>query len=319
MFSLVVQFFLPILRKVPISFYLCRRYNQLSTVMKNLLPLLCAAVLLTACHNTPKAEATQEIDADTIPVDAEQYVRMETSEGTIVFRLYRETPMHRHNFVKLCRRGYYDGQTFYRLVRHSLVQAGDPASKTATKTTPLGTGDVDYVLEPELMPERYYHHSGALSMASYRPMKESSGGQFFIVTGFKHNDVKLDNAEQHLNKKLREEVFDSITKQPSYQKRLKEYKARDNKRGIWEVKEEIKAATDEVMAARNPFKYSKEQRKDYTTRGGEASLDGFYTTFGEVIEGMDVVEKIENRAVNADKRPYDDVRIISAVEIDKPE
>ena len=296
--------------------------------MKKILSLFAAIAALMALAATTvscgggasekKTEAAQAVvDADTIPVDADQFVRIETSEGDITLRLYRDTPRHRHNFVKLAKSGYYNNQTFYRIVSGSLFQAGDPASKNATMETKLGTGDVDYTLKPELKPEKYYHRRGAIGMASYKPMQESSGGQFYIVTGYKHQDVRLNNDEIRINKKRRELVFDSITKQPVYQTKLKEMKRKENKRGIWNVKEEISAKTDSVMATRKPFAYSKEQRQVYKTIGGEASLDGFYTVFGEVIEGDEVLTKIEKRAVNADKRPYEEVRIKQIVVIDK--
>ncbi|MBO7499184.1 MAG: peptidylprolyl isomerase [Bacteroidaceae bacterium] len=283
--------------------------------------LLCLPLALASCGNDKKSKAEKApetvVDADTIPVDADQYVRIETTEGDITLCLFRDTPRHRHNFVKLAKKGYYNNQTFYRIISGSLIQAGDPASKTATRETKLGSGDVDYTLEPELMPEKYYHRRGAIAMASYKPMLESSGGQFYIVTGYKHQDVRLNNDEIRINKKRREVVFDSITKQPVYQKQLKEMKQKDNKRGIWNVKEEIKEKTDSVMATRKPFAYSKEQRQVYKTIGGEASLDGFYTVFGEVIEGDEVLTKIEKRAVNAEKRPLEDVRIKQIVVLDK--
>ena len=279
-----------------------------------------ASCLLASCNNQAKnaAQAETAIDADTIPVDADQFVCIETSEGNIVVHLFRDTPRHRHNFIKLARKGYYDNQLFYRIVNNSLIQAGDPNSKGATKETTLGTGDVDYTLEPELLPERHINTRGAVGMASYKPLYESSGGQFYIVTGLKQSDVRLNNAETHLNKKRREMVFDSITKQPSYQTQLREMNKKGDKRGMFRVKEEIKEQTDEIMKQRQPFAYSKEQRKAYQTIGGEATLDGLYTVFGEVIEGDSVLTKIEKRAVNADRRPYDDVVIRRITEIPAP-
>ena len=279
-----------------------------------------ASCLLASCNNQAKnaAQAETAIDADTIPVDADQYVCIETSEGNIVVHLFRDTPRHRHNFIKLARKGYYDNQLFYRIVNNSLIQAGDPNSKGATKETTLGTGDVDYTLEPELFPERHINTRGAVGMASYKPLYESSGGQFYIVTGLKQSDVRLNNAETHLNKKRREMVFDSITKQPSYQTQLREMNKKGDKRGMFRVKEEIKEQTDEIMKQRQPFAYSKEQRKAYQTIGGEATLDGLYTVFGEVIEGDSVLTKIEKRAVNADRRPYDDVVIRRITEVAAP-
>ena len=113
--------------------------------------LLCLPLALASCGNDKKSKAEKApetvVDADTIPVDADQYVRIETTEGDITLRLFRDTPRHRHNFVKLAKKGYYNNQTFYRIISGSLIQAGDPASKTATRETKLGSGDVDYTLE----------------------------------------------------------------------------------------------------------------------------------------------------------------------------
>ncbi|MBE6292226.1 MAG: peptidylprolyl isomerase [Bacteroidales bacterium] len=278
-------------------------------------------IVLTACQNTPKESTTTEsIDTDTIIVDADQYLLMETSEGNITLKLYRETPLHRHNFMKLARRGYYDNQLFYRIQHKLAIQAGDPKSKGATRETPLGGNDVDYTIPEEIQPDKFIHKRGALAMASYYKMEKSSGGHFYIVTGFKYSDTKLFNAEDAYNKRLRKEVFDSITQTEPYGKQLKEY-AKDTKRHmpkIREIKKAITAETDKVMAKRKQFHYSAEQRNLYKTTGGAADLDGYYTVFGEVIDGMDVVMKIENRAVNKDARPYEDVIIKSVREIEKP-
>ena len=286
--------------------------------MKKIAFFLTAALLLGACQNLKKEGTPAEPeDTDTIIVDADQYLRMETSEGNITFKLYRETPLHRHNFVKLARKGYYDNQQFYRLQNNFTVQAGDPKSKGATRDVPLGDNDVDYTIPEEIQPEKFYHKRGALAMASYYQMEKSSGGHFYIVTGFKYTDTKLFNAENKYNKKLREEVFDSITNSSPYVEQLRVY-TKDTKRympKIREIKKQISADTDKIMATRKQFHYTKEQKKQYTTVGGAADLDGYYTVFGEVIEGMDVVTKIEKRAVDAKLRPIEPVVIKRVREI----
>ena len=286
--------------------------------MKKILSLFTAALLLGACQNLKKeATPAEPEDTDTVIVDADQYLLMETSEGNITFKLYRETPLHRHNFVKLARKGYYDNQQFYRIQNNFTVQAGDPKSKGASRDVILGEGDVDYTIPEEIQPEKFYHKRGALAMASYYKMEKSSGGQFYIVTGFKYSDTKLFNAEDKYNKELRKEVFDSITHTSPYVELLKEY-AKDQKRNmpkIRELKKKITADTDKVMATRKQFHYTKEQKKLYTTIGGAADLDGYYTVFGEVIEGMDVVTKIEKRAVDSRLRPIDAVVIKRVREI----
>ncbi|MBQ1178688.1 MAG: peptidylprolyl isomerase [Bacteroidaceae bacterium] len=246
-------------------------------------------------------------DTDTVIVDADQYLLMETSEGNIVIKLYRETPLHRHNFVKLARKGYYDNQQFYRIQNNFTVQAGDPKSKGASRDVPLGDNDLDYTIPEEIQPEKFYHKRGALAMASYYQMEKSSGGHFYFVTGFKYSDTKLFNAENKYNKKLREEVFDSITNSSPYVEQLRVY-TKDTKRympKIREIKKQISADTDKVMATRKQFHYSKEQKSQYTTVGGAADLDGYYTVFGEIIEGLDVLTKIEKRAVDARLRPIE--------------
>ena len=279
------------------------------------------SMLFTACNNAKNtAPEAEPEDTDTVIVDADQYLLMETSEGNITFKLYRETPLHRHNLVKLARKGYYDNQQFYRLQNNFTIQAGDPKSKGATRDIPLGENDVDYTIPEEIQPEKFYHKRGALAMASHYQMEKSSGGHFYIVTGFKYSDTKLFNAEDKYNKKLRKQVFDSITQTSPYAEQLKEYSV-DTKRympKIREVKKQITADTDKVMATRKQFHYTKEQKQEYKTVGGAADLDGYYTVFGEVIEGMDVVTKIEKRAVDAKLRPIEPAIIKRVREIKAP-
>ena len=292
--------------------------------MKRHLPLVAiiATLLLGACQNQKKETAPAEpVDTDTVIVDADQYLLMETSEGNITLKLYRETPLHRHNFVKLARKGYYDNQQFFRIQNNFTVQAGDPKSKGATRETPLGENDVDYTIPEEIQPEKFYHKRGALAMASYYKMEKSSGGHFYFVTGFKYNDTKLFNVEDKYNKELRKEVFDSITHTSPYAEQLKEY-AKDQKRNmpkIRELKKKITADTDKVMAKRKQFHYTKEQKELYKTTGGAADLDGYYTVFGEIVEGLDVLTKIEKRAVDSRLRPIDAVVIKRVREIQKSE
>ena len=286
--------------------------------MKKLTLLLSTALLLGACQNMKKETTPVEPeDTDTVIVDADQYLLMETSEGNLTLKLYRETPLHRHNFVKLARKGYYDNQQFFRIQNNFTVQAGDPKSKGATRETPLGDNDVDYTIPEEIQPEKFIHKRGALAMASYYKMEKSSGGHFYFVTGFKYSDNKLFNAEDKYNKELRKEVFDSITHTSPYVEQLQEY-AKDQKRNmpkIRELKKKITADTDKIMANRKQFHYSKEQKALYTTMGGAADLDGYYTVFGEIVEGLDVLTKIEKRAVDSRLRPIEPVVIKRVREI----
>ena len=111
-------------------------------------------------------------------------IKISTTLGDIVVRLYDETPIHRDNFLKLAKEGFYDGTLFHRVIKDFMIQGGDPDSRTATPTQMLGTGGPDYTVPAEILPD-YRHKKGALAAArrgdAANPLRESSGSQFYIV------------------------------------------------------------------------------------------------------------------------------------------
>ncbi len=126
-------------------------------------------------------------------------VELRTSKGTIKLRLYDQTPLHRDNFLKLVRSGFYDGILFHRVIQQFMVQAGDPGSKNASDTTKLGSGDLGYTVPAEIHPE-YFHRKGVLAAArmgdDVNPRRASSASQFYIVQGRVFSDPSLDSLEQ---------------------------------------------------------------------------------------------------------------------------
>ena len=92
-------------------------------------------------------------------------VLFETTEGNIRVMLYDDTPIHRDNFLKLVNEQFYDSLLFHRVIKSFMIQGGDPTSKTAEPGTTLGTGELDYTLEPEFRTPKHYHRRGALAMA----------------------------------------------------------------------------------------------------------------------------------------------------------
>ncbi|MDR1552166.1 MAG: peptidylprolyl isomerase [Prevotellaceae bacterium] len=107
-----------------------------------------------------------------------------TSLGTIRVKLYKETPKHRDNFVKLATSGYYDGVLFHRVIKDFMIQTGDPDSKNAQPGARLGMGGPDYTIDAEFLPQ-FKHKKGAVAAArqgdQVNPEKKSSGSQFYIV------------------------------------------------------------------------------------------------------------------------------------------
>lgn len=237
-------------------------------------------------------------------------VDIKTSLGDIKVLLYDDTPIHKENFLKLVNEGYYNGVLFHRVIKDFMVQTGDPDSKNASETQQLGSGDPGYTLEAEILFPKHYHKYGALAAArtgdAVNPQKRSSGSQFYIVTGNKYSenqtkailDPKAMIPRQNYFKKL-------VEKNRSV---IEEMQANNDAEGLKKLQGELIAETEAnvPMDAISP-----EIIKDYTTIGGTPHLDGDYTVFGEVISGMDVVEKIQNSATGPGDRPKEDIRIIS--------
>ena len=125
-----------------------------------------------------------------------QYVRIKTSYGECIIRLYNETPQHRDNFIKLAKKGFYDGTLFHRVIQDFMIQGGDPDSKNAKPGIELGNGDVGYTIPAEFR-DSLFHKRGVLAAArDDNPQKASSGCQFYIVEGKRFTDAKLDTLEK---------------------------------------------------------------------------------------------------------------------------
>lgn len=273
--------------------------------------------LIAGCQGKSNQSVTEEIDADTIIVDDDQYVLFETSKGNFIVKLYRETPLHRHNMVKQVRKGIYDGQLFFGVQKNYKVQAGDPKSRGAKPGTVIGIDEENDTIMSEIQPTKFYHKRGAVGQASLKQFSFSTSQQFYIITGTKSNDKTLANQEEKINKRYYKAVKDSLT-QP-YAKEILEYREKKYTNKISVLNDKLNKETDKIMATRPVFKYSSEQINTYKTIGGAPTLDGFYTVFGEVIEGIEVVEAITMVKVDKNYRPTPDVKIIKATLIDNPQ
>ena len=124
-----------------------------------------------------------------------QYVRLSTTYGQCVIKLYNETPLHRDNFIKLAKKGVYDGTLFHRVIKDFMIQGGDPDSRNAEAGKMLGEGDVGYTIPAEFN-DSLFHKKGVLAAArDDNPNKASSGCQFYLVQGKVFTDEQLDAVE----------------------------------------------------------------------------------------------------------------------------
>ncbi len=252
---------------------------------------------------------TSAKSADSIP--AGPVVDIRTSLGDIRVRLYDDTPKHRDNFLKLFREGFYDGVLFHRVIKDFMIQTGDPSSRTADSTAMLGAGDPGYTIEAEIAYPRHYHKRGALAAArtgdQVNPERRSSGSQFYIVTGEKVAAARMAQMAENAVMGKRQQYFRTLVERD--REKISALEASGDRDGLEALRQSLIAETENAVKA-EPLPDN--IVNDYTTVGGTPHLDGQYTVFGEVISGMDTVEKIENVATGRADRPLEDVRIISA-------
>ena len=226
-----------------------------------------------------------------------------TDYGDIVLQLYDQTPQHRDNFIKLVKQGYYDGTLFHRVIKDFMIQGGDPNSKNAQPGEKLGSGGPGYTIPAEFVP-KYIHKRGALAAArTQNPMKASSGSQFYIVQGKIFNEDELDMVEVQIAQQYAQQMY--------FQYRREEQDAMQ-KAGQTVELDTLHARASRRASAwlrQNPYQIMPEDRAVYETIGGAPLLDGEYTVFGEVIQGMEVVEKIIAVDTDENNRPIQDVKI----------
>ena len=236
-------------------------------------------------------------------------VRISTNYGDILVRLYDETPQHRDNFLKLAREGYYDNTLFHRVIKDFMIQGGDPDSKGAPAGKRLGTGGPEYTIPAEFVYPQYYHKRGALSAArqadQVNPERRSSGSQFYVVWGKTYSEKELTQLASQLDGQRGQQIFNGLAAQHRDSIQAM-YKAGDQK-GLMTLQQRLAAETDKLLKETPGFTFTPEQMRDYTTLGGTPFLDNQYTVFGEVVEGLDVVEKIQGVATGSADRPKEDV------------
>ncbi len=215
-------------------------------------------LVVFGCSTKPKGPViTQENIVEVLTKygqeNPENEVVIETKHGVIRLRLFEDTPLHRANFVKLIKEGFYDDDAnFYRIVFEFMVQGGNLKQ------------NLTYRIPAEFRP-KYFHKKGALSMARVsdnNPEMQSSASDFFIIHGggYTEEDIEID--------------------------------------------------------ARNlGLTLTPEQKQAYLTQGGYMELDQKYTVFGEVTEGLEVVDMIAREKVFNEDKPLKEIPLkISVVE-----
>jgi peptidylprolyl isomerase len=247
---------------------------------------------------------------------SKETILISTPYGNMKIKLYEETPLHKKNFLKLAKEGFYDSLLFHRVINNFMIQGGDPDSKMANDTVLLGNGDVGYWVPAEFH-QKLYHKKGVIAAAregeDVNPKKESSGCQFYIVMGKRYDSLALQKAEIRVNNELVKKI-NYLTGFGGKSKKLKEYYTRLYTQGKEDsLKIAVRQLNDSVSKAEysrtKHYTWTKTQRKMYETVGGTPHLDNNYTVFGEVIEGLEVIDKIGGVKTDKNDRPKENIRM----------
>lgn len=300
--------------------------------IKRFITLAAAAVVLTACGNNAKAEPAGEAKAQPATATTpntpapmantdDKYVRLTTTEGDILVRLYGDTPRHQANFIKLVNEGFYNNVLFHRVIDRFMLQTGDPDSREAKPGQHLGAGGPGYDIEAEIVYPHHYHKRGALAAARQgdyvNPERRSSGSQFYIVTGKKLEAGEAQMMQRQYGDKLKTNEFQRLANEQM--DNIRNMQMAGDTAGLNRLQRELIDKVEAKYSGANEPKLPQEVVDTYVSKGGTPHLDGTYTVFGEVVEGWDVIDKIEKVQTDANDRPVNDIRIIKAEVVPAPD
>ena len=255
------------------------------------------AMTICGCKNKKESQKTDRM------------VLIETEYGNMKVLLYDKTPKHRDNFLKLADKGFFNGTLFHRVINGFMIQGGDPDSKEAKPGQRLGEGGPGYQIEAEFRKE-LFHKRGVIAAAregdKFNPERKSAGSQFYIAQGRVYKPEEIDNLVEMISNKRRVMIFERLKEAKN--KELQELQQAGDMIKLQEVVDSLNIAVDKLWE-QDKLVLSDEQKKAYTTVGGIPHLDGQYTVFGEVIEGMDVIDKIAALERDSNDRPLKDVKM----------
>jgi len=252
--------------------------------------------------------------------EKDQVVVISTPYGEMTAVFFDDTPIHKQNFLSLAQEGKYDSVIFHRVIEEFMIQGGN-----------LRTGkfpdEENYTLEAEFTPEKHIHKKGAIAAArtgdASNPEKKSSGTQFYIVQGLTYDDAGLQSrAERRMELKLggiftrmlRSERFPELTEKYNYHlEKFREDSTYDFGAAQRNLIYQSLPIIEEEFGDQTDPGYPDWAKEVYASIGGVPHLDAEYTVFGQVVDGLEVIDKIAAVETNQRDKPLKDLRMFMEV------
>lgn len=239
--------------------------------------------------------------------EKDQLYKIETAYGDMVFKLYDATPLHKANFEKLIEQGYFDDLLFHRVIDGFMIQGGDPDSRNAEAGKMLGEGGPGYTIPAEFV-DTIFHKKGVIAAAregdQTNPEMRSAGSQFYIVQGKVFTDEDIKKVEDRINASRLTKLVDKYIEEAKNEAY--------NTGGTIDyqiILPEARKKAEEEFKTEGYYKIPDFKREIYQTIGGTPHLDNAYTVFGEVVEGLDVIDKIAAAETDKNDRPIKDIKM----------
>lgn len=286
-----------------------------------LIKVVCSVFLvavLGCSSNSGEWDKNKKVETKVTDENNDFLVTISTEHGDMKAILFSETPQHRENFVKLIRQGFYQDLLFHRVIKEFMLQGGDPDSRNAGASADLGGGDVGYLIPAEIKPE-LRHVKGALAAArkgnAVNPEKKSSGCQFYIVDGKKYKEEELRMMKTDIQGLYK--YFTQLLQKPEYEGvkiKAAQLQMVQDQNGYKKLMMSVKDSIEKEFNVELDKPLSEQDIENYTTVGGTPFLDDEYTVFGQVVEGLDIVDKIAITPVGKRDRPKEDVKMTITIE-----
>ena len=256
---------------------------------------------VSSCQSDNNTERSEDKIVSENHTTGDTLILIETAYGNMKIKLYDKTPKHKANFIKLAKQSFFDGLLFHRVINQFMIQGGDPDSKNAPAGKMLGNGGPGYEIDAEFN-DSLFHKKGVIAAAregdNVNPLKKSSGSQFYIVQGRTFSDEELDKLEEQSS------LGNYIASHPEINKEATNYRITGNNSAFNKLIEAIKKQDNFKITKIPDYK-----RTIYKTIGGTPHLDNNYTVFGELVEGLDVIDKLAAVKTDKNDRPIEDVKM----------